>query len=97
MKHINYSFVMSTALVSVLLSGIGSAWAEENTEQPRGRKAGGTDRDDDPRFDRSSCGQPDPMNFELGPLGPVYLTGSSALSYSGRTILFPLTNGRSAV
>ena len=34
MKHINHSFVMSSALASVLLGGIGSAWAEENAENP---------------------------------------------------------------
>ena len=34
MKHINCRIVMSTALVSVLLGGIGSAWGEENAEQP---------------------------------------------------------------
>ena len=45
MKRINYSFVMSTALASVLLGGIGSAWAEENTEQPAaGEKPAGRRR-----------------------------------------------------
>ena len=37
MKKTN-SFAMSTALVSVLLGGIGAAWAEENTEQPPGEE-----------------------------------------------------------
>jgi hypothetical protein len=34
MKQINYRSVISITLVSVFLGSIGSAWAEENAEQP---------------------------------------------------------------
>src|SRR5690349_814566 len=76
MKHINYRIVMSTALASVLLGGIGSAWAEENTEQPPAEeKPAAPTAMTTPALTGPLVANPDPMNFDLGPLGPVYLTG----------------------
>jgi hypothetical protein len=76
MKHINYRIVMSTALVPVLLGGIGTAWAEENTEQPPAEeKPVAPTAMTTPALTGPLVANPNPMNFDLGPLGPVYLTG----------------------
>jgi hypothetical protein len=76
MKNTNNSFVMSAALVSVLLGGIDSAWAEENTEQPPAEeKPAAPTAMTTPALTGPLAANPDPMNFDLGPLGPVYLTG----------------------
>src|SRR5580704_15302377 len=39
------------------------------------RKARGADGADDTASDRPLAGNPNPINFDAGPLGPVYLTG----------------------
>src|ERR1700730_16816489 len=76
MKHINDSFVIRTALVSVLLGGIGSAWAEENNEPPPAEeKPAAPTAMTTPALTSPLAANPNPMNFDLGPLGPVYLTG----------------------
>ena len=75
MKNTN-SFVMSAILVAVLLGGIGAAWAEENTEQPPAEeKPAASTAMTTPALTGPLVANPNPMNFDLGPLGPVYLTG----------------------
>src|SRR6202030_4695785 len=76
MNNINNSFVMSAALVAVLIGGIGSAWAEENAEQPAtGEKPAAPTALTTPPLTGPLAGNPNPINFDAGPLGPVYLTG----------------------
>ena len=75
MKNTN-GFVMSATLIAVLLGGIGSAWAEENTEQPPAEeKPAAPTAMTTPALTGPLVANPNPMNFDLGPLGPVYLTG----------------------
>jgi len=76
MTNIN-SIVMSAALVSVLLGGIcGPAWAEETAEQPTaGEKPAAPTALTTPPLTGPLTGNPNPISFDAGPLGPVYLTG----------------------
>jgi hypothetical protein len=76
MNNINNSFVMSAALVAVLIGGIGSAWAEENAEQPAAEeKPAAPTALTTPPLTGPLAGNPNPISFDAGPLGPVYLTG----------------------
>src|SRR3984893_9797158 len=76
MNNTNNSFVMSAALVAVLIGGIGSAWAEENAGQPvAGEKPAAPTAMTVPPMTGPMVANPNPMSFDAGPLGPVYLTG----------------------
>jgi len=82
MKNINKNILMSAAFIWALL-GIGAAMADEATpapaageqpaaaEQPAAPTAMTT-----PSMTGPLAANPNPMSFDLGPLGPVYLTGA---------------------
>ncbi len=77
MKNLNNSIVTGTAFAAALLGCfLGSAWAEENAEQPAaGEKPAAPTALTTPSLTGPLAGNPNPINFDAGPLGPVYLTG----------------------
>src|SRR6516165_4215660 len=103
MKKINNNLLPSAAFAWVLL-GIGSAGADEAApapqtgeqppaaEQPAAPTALTT-----PTLTGPIAGNPNPINFDLGPLGPVYLTTVVSGLGCGRTMLLLATNIRSPV
>ena len=76
MKNTNNGIVRITAFASAMLAGLlGSAWAEENAEQPAaGEKPATPMALTTPPLTGPLAGNPNPINFDAGPLGPVYLT-----------------------
>jgi len=93
MKKINNNLLPSAAFAWVLL-GIGSAGADEAAPAPQtGEQPPAAEQPAAP----TALTNPNPINFDLGPLGPVYLTTVvSGLGY-GRTMLLLATNIRSPV
>src|SRR5437762_13672474 len=77
MRNINNSIVTSTAFASALLGCLlGAASAEETAEQPApGEKPAAPTALTTPPLTGPLAGNPNPINFDAGPLGPVYLTG----------------------
>jgi putative OmpL-like beta-barrel porin-2 len=77
MKKINKSIVTSAALISALLGTIlVPARAEESAEQPAaGEKPAAPTALTTPPLTGPLAGNPNPISFDAGPLGPVYLTG----------------------
>ncbi|HEX9534751.1 MAG TPA: outer membrane beta-barrel protein [Stellaceae bacterium] len=77
MKKINNSIVASTAFALALLGCLlGSAWAEESAEQPAaGEQPTAPTAMTTPIVVGPLAANPNPINFDAGPLGPVYLTG----------------------
>jgi Putative beta-barrel porin-2, OmpL-like. bbp2 len=73
-KTIVSSFAFAWALVS---AGLGSAWAQNAAEQPiGGEQPAAQTALTTPAMTGPLAANPNPMNFDLGPLGPVYLTGA---------------------
>src|SRR5438309_1002104 len=77
MKNINNSIVMSAALAWVLFGVVfGPARAEESTEQlAAGEKPAAPTALTTPPLTGPLAANPEPISFDAGFLGPVYLTG----------------------
>jgi len=77
MKNIKNGIVMSAAVVSVLFGVVlGPAGAEESAEQPPpGEQPAAPTAMTTPAVAGPLAANPNPINFDAGPLGPVYLTG----------------------
>src|SRR6516165_10226518 len=77
MYKIENTIVSGTALACALLAGnLGSSWAQDNPEQPPAEeKPAAPTALTTPALTGPLAANPSPMNFELGPLGPVYFTG----------------------
>ncbi len=77
MKNIKNGIVMSAAVVSVLFGVVlGPAGAEESAEQPPpGEQLAAPTAMTTPAVAGPLAANPNPINFDAGPLGPVYLTG----------------------
>ena len=77
MKNIKNGIVMSAAVVSVLFGVVlGPAGAEESAEQPPpGEQLAAPTAMTTPAMTGPLAANPNPINFDAGPLGPVYLTG----------------------
>jgi Putative beta-barrel porin-2, OmpL-like. bbp2 len=78
MKNIKKNIISGTALAWVLLGvTLGSAWAEESSEQPAAEeKPAAPTAMTTPTMTGPLAANPNPINFDLGPLGPVYVTGA---------------------
>src|SRR6516165_4699215 len=78
MKKTNNSIFTSAALVSALLGAIlAPARAEESTEQPAAEeKPAAPTAMTTPVMPGPLTANPNPMSFDAGPLGPIYLTGA---------------------
>jgi Putative beta-barrel porin-2, OmpL-like. bbp2 len=77
MKNTNNSIVSGTAFAWALLGiGLGPSSAQESAEQPAaGEKLAAPTALTTPPLTGPLAGNPNPINFDAGPLGPVYLTG----------------------
>src|SRR5437868_8291885 len=77
MKNIKKNIISGSTLACVLLGvTLGSAWAEETTEQPpAGEQPSAPTAMTTPTMVGPLAANPNPINFDAGPLGPVYLTG----------------------
>jgi hypothetical protein len=77
MKKIKKTTVATSAFAWALLgAGLGSAWAQTAPEQPAGGEQPTTPTAlTTPSLTGPLVGNPNPISFDAGPLGPVYLTG----------------------
>jgi hypothetical protein len=77
MNNMKKSIISGAAVAWALLgSGITSAGADEPTEQPpAAEQPAAPTAMTTPALTGPLAANPNPMNFELGPLGPVYVTG----------------------
>src|SRR5215813_10850190 len=80
MKNSNNNILAGAAFAWALL-GIGSAWAEEAPsppagEQPAAEQPAAPTAMTTPVMPGPLTANSNPTNFDLGPLGPVYLTGA---------------------
>ena len=77
MKNIKNLIASGSALVWVIAgTGLGAASAEEATEQPAaGQQPAAPTTLPTPPLTGPLAGNPNPISFDAGPLGPVYLTG----------------------
>ena len=61
---------------AMLLGGWPPAWAESGDDQPTGGQTAGTTAMTTPAMNGPLVANPNPISFDAGPLGPVYMTGA---------------------
>jgi putative OmpL-like beta-barrel porin-2 len=91
MRKINKTTMTSAVLAATLLGGfLAPASAQESAEQPAaGEKPAAPTALTTPPLTGPLAGNPEPISFDAGPLGPVYLTGVVTPLYLWQNNPFP--------